>query len=182
MEKVFSSVPKKFYNESLRYIIIGDSNVIPPQDSSVFYRNTIYISPYFIGTQHPIATLQKILVHEIGHAFVSGWKENLFYDNGIIEDFVKFKETIKKVIPEFPQSIIYAKKFDENYRKKVEKFISSYGEGEIMSRLFPIMRSPYMLLSPNEFVAYNFEEFFLGEEEKVKKCSSKLYDLIKKNL
>lgn len=182
LENVLLSIPYKIYKESLANIVIGENSVIPSQNSSIFYKNTIYISPYFLQTQSPFLTLQKILVHELGHTFVEGWKDNLFVDNTILDDFVSLKEKIKKVIPSFPTHLVYAKKFNSKYRNEIEKFIRDFGEGALFAELHPIIRSPYMLLSVNEFIAYSFEEFFLGEEKKVKMNSPKLYKMIKKTL
>lgn len=180
IEKVLRIVPYRIYNEALSTIVIGENRFVPNNSSSVFYKNVIFISPYFLTTESPISLLTKILIHELGHAFVAGWKTNLQNSGESFSDYQNFLEFVASKVPESEQVLLQSGGSYVEKKQKIEKFIQNYGENELKALLFRHIRSPYALTSLDEFIAYNFEEFFLGDTELVKKTAPSLYALLMK--
>ncbi|MCX8008654.1 MAG: hypothetical protein N3A54_03030 [Patescibacteria group bacterium] len=176
IQKVLRTLPYTIYSEALSTIFIGPNKFVPATDASIFYKNTIFISQHFLTTDSPLATLQKILVHEIGHAFILGWKENLFLKTSIKQEYMQFLEKVIDKVPEAKKVLVNPA--SEKQQQKIEKFINDFGAGELKVKLFPLIRSPYAIVSIEEFIAYNFEEFFLGEPNRVRNACPSLFSML----
>jgi hypothetical protein len=178
LEKAFELIPQKAYSDGLIAIIMGFSKkLVTVGKTSCYDKSSIYISGDFLKYEKFHGVLLRELVHELGHAFIESWKDNLFSDKNLYSDFALLKKKIKEKVPEFPENFI--KDHSTQNRTKVEDFIRNYyGESEFKLKTSSMLPSPYCLLSIDEFVAYFFEEYYLRDRELVKKYCFTLWKVL----
>jgi len=175
LDKCFSLLPKKIYQDSVNKIIIGFSKKLKGTNKTATYQDgTIYITEAFLGYEKPEKKLLKELFHEMGHAFIYSFQDELFYDDKIYYDFYNLKNKVAQVIPDFQRFVKI-----HNDRQGVDNFIrNEYGEGEFHSKTIDFLPSPYTILEADEFIVYFFEEYYLRYKENVEKHNPVLYKIL----
>lgn len=175
LDRCFSILPKKVYSDSVNKIIIGFSKKLKGTNkTATFQQGTIYITEAFLNYEKPAKKLLKELMHEMGHAFLVSFQDELFYDDRIYYDFYALKQKVAQVIPEFEAFVK-----DHDNRVTVDEFIRhEFGEGEFNLKTIQFLPSPYAVLDTEEFISYYFEEYYLRYKENVEKYSPVLYNIL----
>lgn len=175
LDKCFYLVPKKVFENSVNKIIIGFSTKLKEANKTATYENgTIFISEDFLRYKSPKKKLLNELIHEMGHAFIESFQDELFADDSIYKDFTNLKKKVSGKIPEFEPFIN-----QHNDRESVDDFIRNiYGEGEFYVKTAEFLSSPYTLLEIDEFIVYYFEEYYLRYKENVQKYNPIVFKIL----
>lgn len=175
-EKFFEIIPEKIYDDFLTAIKVGQFFELDSQKKTAGYANgTIYVSKFLYKTPRSAnAELLKNLVHESGHIFEKSFYDLLYLNGAVEEEFREKKQKIADAIPEFDPVWVFSHKYDAN----LESFIDWYDESEFRITTGKILPNPYAVLSMSEYIAYNFEEYFLRNKNTVKAMSPVIYSIL----
>ena len=176
-------LPKnEFENEvelvkDLDAIYIGQFEELSKREiQSFFLDGAIFISNNFPNEDKMIETL----IHEVSHCVENSYKEFLYSDGKLKEEFLGKRKTLYRLLSDYLKPGIGLEDFlDIDYNEEFDNFLYKdigYDKlSKIINGLFP---TPYSTTSLREYFAMGFEEYFSGDVANLKKVSPKLFNKI----
>ena len=178
-QAVFRSVenliPSKFF-DGLKGVEIGHQEMFDNRDANALYKDGVF---YITNEQDNAADLIDDIVHEFAHHVEMLYPEEIYSDRKLIKEFLKKRAELEFELrsegywtQEYNfKNLKYDKDFDTFLYKRVGKSLLKM----ITSGMFV---RPYASISLREYFATGFEQYFLGNKEKVKQTSPELFNKI----
>jgi hypothetical protein len=138
--------------------------------NAMFKDGAIYLSP----SQDDEKDLLDDIVHEVAHAVEEQNQEKIYSDRLIEREFVAKRRTLYHLLDDktFNLSIFLTPQYSYKFDNYLYKNIGYDKLRTISSQLF---YSPYAITSLREYWANGFENYLLGNREKLKELSPMLY-------
>jgi hypothetical protein len=166
-------VPSKFFN-GLKGVEIGHQDVFDYRDANAIYKDGTF---YITHKQDNAADLIDDIIHEFAHHVEMLYPEEIYGDQKIKKEFLKKRAQLEFELKsegywtnEYDfTNLKYDQDFDQFLYKRVGKNMLKMATAGLFVR-------PYASISLREYFATGFEQYFLGNKEKVKRISPELYN------
>tara|TARA_Y100000593_G_scaffold93747_1_gene189867 strand:- start:4324 stop:4992 length:669 start_codon:yes stop_codon:yes gene_type:complete len=156
-------------------VYIGQFPEMKERDISAYYEDgAIYVT----NEQEEDIDIIDDIIHELAHA-VERNNENIVYGTGALQREFKAKRrnlyTIIQDMYEVPEGFLS----DIEYNKEIDNFLFRTIGYDILNQIVSnIFVSGYAATSVSEYFARGFEEYFIGNKDKLKQLSPVLYKII----
>ena len=176
IEKMVSSLPRHLY-KGLEKIIISPHEKLQKRDLQGMYKNK---NIYLTGLQPNEPEILDDLIHEVSHYVEEIYKEQIYSDGKIKEEFLRKRKNLKNLLKRSGYDVRAYNFQNEKYNVEFDQYlylkVGYKNLGVISSNIF---YSPYAATSLKEYFANGFEAFYMREEvNKLKKISPILYKKI----
>lgn len=175
-QRIFRSIeeyiPSKFF-KGLKGVEIGHQDFFDVRKANASYRDGIL---YISNEQDDVNDLLDDIVHEFAHHVEMLYPEEVYKDEIIKKEFLKKRHQLQfELRSEGYRTTDY--NFDNlKYDKKFDEFLYDRVGGTMLKMVTTgnFIR-PYAAVSLREYFATGFEEYFLGNQEKLKETSPQLF-------
>lgn len=175
---VKKKVEENLYDLSTKFMKLQSIIVLPAnqiQGFNALYKDgKIYVS----NLQSSVSDLVDDIIHEFSHFIEEQYKEQLYSDHKIIEEFLSKRKLLQDKI----RGRFGSDKYDFSkigYNQEFDSFLYNDVGYSLIDRMLPNeIINPYALTSIREYFSMNFEYFFLGYKDKVKQVSPEVYNKI----
>ena len=156
-------------------VYIGQFPEMKEREISAYYEDgAIYVT----NEQEEDIDMIDDIIHELAHA-VERNNENIVYGTGALQREFKAKRrnlyTIIQDMYKIPEGFLS----DIEYNKEIDNFLFRTIGYDILNQIVSnIFVSGYAATSVNEYFARGFEEYFIGNKDKLKQLSPVLYKII----
>jgi hypothetical protein len=177
-KKIEKNIPNRLFRD-LDWIYVGDFPELKSREvGSAYLRGAIYIS----DENQTQDSLFSSIIHELAHSIESSFKEYLYGDNEIAEEFVikrkKLKEIFKANNLFFEDPSVYIR---TEYNPQFDEFLyKTVGYDRLNILCVGLFSSAYGTTSLREYFANGFEHFYLHDRNYLAKISPKLFLKISK--
>ena len=170
---ILSYIPDRFL-ELVDVIYIGEFDFLLKREvNSIYLDGAIYVT----NQQDNMQDLKDDLVHEISHAVEDGFKQ-FIYEDGLIENeyFGKIRR-LKSLLSHEGYDIDSVDFFNTTLNKEFDEFLFKDVGYEVLRVLsHGLFLAPYSITSLQEYWARAFEEFYLGERVYLKAICPYIYN------
>lgn len=159
---------------TIKAINIGQFRELERRKIQAYYKDN---SVFMTNHQVDEADMMDDIVHEVAHAVEEEYKQLIYSDGLIEEEFVKKRIQLWNLLKSrgFEESMQFF--LNPDYSEKFDRYLHSTVGYPTMRILTPgIFYSPYAATSIREYFANGFEAFYLhAEVHKIRKISPMLY-------
>ena len=143
--------------------------------NAMFKDGAIYLSP----NQDNEKDLIDDIVHELAHSIEDGYN-NLIYGDGMLErEFIAKRKTLYYLLDKDEYNL--QTYIDPGYNYKFDQYLyKDIGYDKLRTISSSLFYSPYAITSLREYWANGFENYLLGNRQKLKDLSPILYTKIEK--
>jgi len=177
LETVEKLIPKTFF-ENIDSVYIGKFKNLEDDDlpfNAKYKDNALYIT----NEQDSENDMMDDIVHEVAHAVEERFEDQLYSDFAIENEFKGKRNTLYHLLDQegFEPS---SDRFDNvEYDKYFDHYLYNVVEYPTLNTLATgLFYSPYAVTSLREYFANGFENYFLRDQNYLKKVSPRLYDKI----
>lgn len=172
LQAIENSVPEHFAY-GVEAIYVEHLDEFTERAINAVYKNgTIYISNF----QDDEEDMIDDIAHEIAHSAEALYRKQIYEDNLIIDEFLGKRKRLLDIIAQEGYTINAETFLDPNYSRQVDNFLYQKVGYPLLSNLTQgLFISPYSVTSVREYFAVGFEEFFLKDQNYVKKTCPELY-------
>jgi hypothetical protein len=174
-EYVLGKIPPSFYSKVDRFVI-GQFHFLKKREVDAIYKNNCI---YITNLQDSNETLIADIVHEIAHAFEDLYREELYADEQIEQEFLSKRKSMLEVLKRYNlvSSFEIEQKFSEiEYDQSFDELLyKTIGYEKIASLCSGIFISPYSATCLREYFANAFENFFVEDVFTVKRYCPSIY-------
>ena len=181
LQNIESLVPE-YLTDNFEVIYVGDFNGFHKKNRSfnaMYKDGAIYVS----NDQDDNADLIDDIIHEIAHSIekTPEYNDIIYGDNGVESEFLAKRRTLYHLIdkPTYSMLKYLNPDYDTNFDNHLYKDLGYDYLRIIASGLF---YSPYAITALKEYWANGFENYLLGDKQKLKDLSPVLYNKIVKVL
>ncbi len=175
VDKIESLIPETLlYNVEVIYIAYIEDFTRGDRTFNAMYKDgAIYISPY----QDNEEDLLDDIIHEISHSLEKAYQEHIYKDEYLEREFLAKRRTLYHLINDYKMpnaewnNINYSPEFD-NY------LYNDIGYDKLRAISSSLFYSPYAITSLREYWANGFENYLLGDKQKLKDISPILFNKI----
>jgi hypothetical protein len=156
-------------------IYVGQFPEMKKREINAYYEDgAIYVT----NDQEDEMDMIDDIVHELAHA-VERNNQDLVYGTGIVQREFKAKRrnlyTIIQEMYDVPKNFLT----DIDYNKEIDYFLYKKIGYDVLNQIVAnIFVSGYAVTSVSEYFARGFEEYFIGDKNKLKNLSPVLYRII----
>ena len=166
-------IPAKFF-KGLKGVEIGHQEVFDKRDANAVYKDGVF---YITHEQDNAADLIDDIVHEFAHHVEMLYPEEIYGDQKIKQEFRKKRSELEF---ELRSEGYWTDEFnflDLKYDYELDDFLyKRVGKNLLRMITAGMFVRPYASVSLREYFATGFEQYFLGNKEKVKRISPELYN------
>ena len=175
LDKIQMSVPEHLaYGVSAVYIehlVDFDARNI----NAIYKNGSIYVT----NNQDNEADLLDDIVHEIAHSVESTYRELVYKDMSIVNEFLGKKKRLLDFLKQEGYNISAEEYENSNYSRSFDNFLyKEVGYPLLASLSEGLFLSPYSITSVREYFAIGFEQFFIKNQNYVKQFCPHLYKKI----
>ena len=143
--------------------------------NAVYKNGSIYISNF----QDDDEDLIDDIAHEIAHASEVLYRKQIYEDNTVINEFLGKRKRLLDILAQEGYTIKAETFLDPNYSRQIDNFLYQEVGYPLLNNLTQgLFISPYSVTSVREYFAIGFEEFFLKDQNYVKKTCPELFTKI----
>lgn len=142
--------------------------------NAMYQDGAIYLSPH----QDNEADLLDDIVHEVAHSLEKQYEELLYDDKKIEKEFISKRNTLYRLIDsgEIPRRDWH----NVNYSPQFDYYLyNDVGYDKLRTASANLFYSPYAITSLREYWANGFENYLLGDKQRLQDLSPVLYNKIK---
>lgn len=169
----------RFFCSNVERFMIGNFDFLQNREiDGIYKQNTIWIT----NNQESDETLIADIMHEIAHSFEESYKEELYSDSLISDEFLQKRTALyRKLEMEnlIPEQVKKEDFYNLNYSLDFDEFLYKYvGYSKLSGICRDIFISPYAATSLREYFANAFENFFVNDIFIVKTHCPAFYEKI----
>ena len=168
-------IPPKFFQD-LKGVEIGHQKVFDDRDANAIYKDGVF---YITHEQDNAEDLIDDIIHEFAHHAEMLYPEEIYGDQKIKKEIIKKRAQLEF---ELRSEGYWTKEYDFSnlkYDQDFDKFLyKRVGKNMLKLVTSGIFVRPYASMSLREYFATGFEQYFLGNKEKVKRISPEVYNKI----
>lgn len=171
-KKINFLIPEHIIN-LIDVVYIGDFSFLKDKNLNAMYKNGgVYIS----NQQDNEKDFIDDFVHELAHAFEEKYKDDLYSDQEIKDEYFGKLKKIKNYLAFEGYNIKNINFFNVNYEKEFDNFLfNDVGYDKLSSFSNGLFLAPYSITSLREYLARAFEEYFLGNLNYLKSVCPYVY-------
>ena len=177
--KVESLVPQKLVN-NIDVIYVANLKNFNRKDRSfnaMYKDGAIYISP----DQDDAKDLLDDIVHEIAHSFEKEYQGIIYGDDNLEREFLAKRRSLYYLIDNENVNILNYN--NAEYNAKFDDYLyHDIGYDKLRAISYGLFYSPYAITSLREYWANGFENYLLGDKERLKDLSpvlcNKIYNVL----
>lgn len=157
-------------------IYVGEFSFLKERDiNAVYMDNAIYVS----NEQSNEDDMIDDIVHEIAHATEEIFREELYFDNEIENEFLGKRKRLCALLNTEGHKVPLEACLNTEYDERFDKFLyQEVGYEKLTNIIMGLYYSPYAATSLREYFANGFEHYFLGDREYLKNLSPNLYNKV----
>ena len=181
IDRVIKTIEKKipklfFFNIEVVYVGDFDEFYKDNRNFNAMYEDgALYVSNH----QDDEEDMIDDIVHEIGHAAEDLYREEIYADNTIKNEFLGKRKRLYQTLKHEDLNPTYKKFLQTTYDRELDKyFYEEVGYATMASVSVGLFYSPYAVTSLREYFANGFENFFLSDSNYLKDISPLLYKKI----
>jgi hypothetical protein len=166
--------------------LTGNFEVIYVGDFSKFHKNDRALNAFFkdgaiyiTNKQESGADLIDDIVHEIAHSIekTPEYNDIIYGDNAVESEFLAKRRTLSHIVDKPTYGIL--KYLNPNYNVSFDDHLyKDLGYDYLRVLTSNLFYSPYAITSLKEYWANGFENYLLGDKQKLKDLSPMLYNVI----
>ncbi len=166
-------IPSKFFVD-LKGVEIGHHEMFDDRDANAVYKDGVF---YITNKQENSADLIDDIIHEFAHHVEMLYPEEIYADQKVKKEFLKKRSELEF---ELRSEGYWTEDYDFHNLKYNREF-DNYLYKRVGNKLLKMITTgmfvrPYASVSLREYFATGFEQYFLGNKEKVKRISPELYN------
>ena len=166
-------IPSKFFVD-LKGVEIGHHEMFDDRDANAVYKDGVF---YITNKQENSADLIDDIIHEFAHHVEMLYPEEIYADQKVKKEFLKKRSELEF---ELRSEGYWTEDYDFHNLKYNREF-DNYLYKRVGTKLLKMITTgmfvrPYASVSLREYFATGFEQYFLGNKEKVKRISPELYN------
>lgn len=178
-QAVFKSIeqliPNKFFR-GLKGVEIGHQEIFDKRSANALYKDGVF---YITHRQDNAPDLIDDIVHEFAHHIEELYPEEIYGDQKIKKEFLKKRAELEF---ELRSEGYWTQEYDFDnlkYSLDLDNFLyKRVGPNLLKMMTAGMFVRPYASVSLREYFGTGFEEYFLGNKQKLKKISPELYNKI----
>ena len=176
IEQIFSDIKHGIPDhvlESLDVIYIGDFSFLKERDINAMYSDgAIYIS----NVQDNNEDLKDDIVHELAHAIDEKYRDFLYSDGKIEDEFLLKRNQLKRILLHQGHDIAKFDFYNVEYNSDFDEFLNEEIGYDILRLLtVDIYTNPYAATSLKEYFASCFEKYYLEDSVYLKELCPYVY-------
>lgn len=169
---VKEKVPSHFIN-LLDIIYVGHFDAFNQRKINAMYKDGAL---YVTNRQKNEEDMIDDIIHEIAHAVEEKYREFIYGDETIKEEFLRKREALRRILKYEGFAYDDNSFMNTEYNFDFDMFLSEKVGYPLLKTLSRhIFASPYAATSLNEYYADGFEDYFLGRRRNLKDVSPVLY-------
>ena len=166
-------IPSKFFVD-LKGVEIGHHEIFDDRDANAVYKDGVF---YITNKQENSADLIDDIIHEFAHHVEMLYPEEIYADQKVKKEFLKKRSELEFEL----RSEGYWTEDYDFHNLKYNRELDNYLYKRVGNNLLKMITTgmfvrPYASVSLREYFATGFEQYFLGNKEKVKRISPELYN------
>jgi hypothetical protein len=165
----------KFF-KALKGVEIGHQEIFDKRDANAIYKDGTF---YITHEQDNAEDLIDDIIHEFAHHVEMLYPEEIYGDQKIKKEFLRKRAQLEF---ELRSEGYWTKEYnfsDLKYDQDFDKFLyKRVGKNMLKMTTAGLFVRPYASISLREYFATGFEQYFLGNKEKVKRISPEVYNKI----
>ena len=175
MSIISQKIPDIFF-ENVDVVYVGQFDIFRErQINAVFKDRAIYVT----NEQDNEKDMIDDIVHEIAHAVEEQFRDFLYDDGEIKQEFLGKRKRLQQALSSEGIQTSNRSILNTEYSKEFDNFLYNDVGYEIISNLtMGLFLSPYSATSLREYFAIGFEEFFIGDQNYLKKISLQIFNKI----
>jgi hypothetical protein len=174
-KSIEKTIPSKFFR-GLKGVEIGHKEIFDDREANAVYSDGVF---YITHKQDNPADLIDDIVHEFAHHIEVLYPEELYGDQSIKKEFIKKRAELEF---ELRSEGYWTQEYDFKglkYSPELDTFLyKRVGRNLLNMMTSGMFVRPYASVSMREYFATGFEEYFLGNKDKLKNISPVLYNKI----
>jgi hypothetical protein len=179
LNKIESIIPD-FLTNNFEVVYVGDFTSFHRKGrvfNAMYKDSALYIS----NIQDNEEDLIDDLIHEIAHSFEKEYDENIYGDNAVEEEFLGKRKRLYYLVDKPTTSMLYY--LSPDYQPEFDEHLyDDLGYDYLRVLASGLFYSPYAITSLREYWANGFENYLIGDRQKLKDLSPILYTKIKQIL
>ncbi|MDA7494532.1 hypothetical protein N8467_00540 [bacterium] len=173
---VIRYVAKRLPNHVLNnidVIYVGQFQDLIDRDVNALWQNgAIYIT----NQQDDETDMIDDLIHEIAHSNEKQFEQIIYEDGKLEREFLLRRKKIAFILKDKGYKLPAGFVYNIDYDKAIDDFLYEEVTYEVLWQMTPgIFPSPYAVTSLREYWAKGFEEFYMGQQESLRKTSPVLF-------
>jgi len=177
LAQIENLVPKDLAS-NIDGIYVGEFNDIHKKNrkvNAIYKDGAIYVS----NEQDNEDDLIDDIIHEIAHAVEEQHQDLIYGDEDLESEFLAKRKTLYYLLDDNKEKhLIHF--LDPDYNLNFDMFLyKTLGYDYLRTASASLFYSPYAITSLREYWANGFENYFLGDKQKLKELSPVLYNKIK---
>ena len=175
VHKIESLIPEYLLtNIDIIYIVYTNDFVRGARTFNAMYKDgAIYISP----DQDNEEDLLDDVVHEIAHSLEKQYQEEIYGDEMLEREFLAKRNTLYYLVDE--PTVNKSVWQEPNYSPKFDNHLyNNIGYDKLRAVSSQLFYSPYAITSLREYWANGFENYLLGDRQRLKDLSPILYNKV----
>lgn len=175
VDRIENLVPEYLlHNVDVIYVALVEDFIRGSRSFNAMYKDgAIYISPEQDNEQD----LLDDVVHEIAHSLENQHQEHIYGDDSLEREFLAKRSMLYHMVdvPTFSKAAWYEPQYSAKFDDHIYNDIG-YDKLRIISA--ELFYSPYAITSLREYWANGFENYLLGDKQRLKDISPALYNKI----
>ena len=174
--QVIESLVPRYMLSLIDAIYVGRFSFFEERNISALYDDrAIYVN----SDQDDQESILDDIVHEISHALEENFKDEIYSDSSIEEEFLGKRVRLRSLIKYHNYDIETYDFLNPEYSEKLDSFFYQVVGYPILNALTEgLFASAYGATSLREYFANGFEEYVLGDRKYLNNISPKLYQKI----
>ena len=175
LKKIEASVPSNIL-KNVEVLYVADFNKLKGFDTSfnaLYKDGAIYIS----NDQDNEVDLLDDILHEVAHSLEKNYYDMIFDDGKLETEFLSKRKALYYLVdkPTLDMLLYLNPEYDKNFDSHLYQDL---GYDYLRNIAYGVFYSPYAVTSLREYWANGFENYLLGDKERLKDLSPVLYDKI----
>ena len=155
-------------------VYIGDFSFFKERNINAFFLDSAL---YITNHQEDDNDMIDDIVHEIGHAVEDRYKDFLYGDENIKNEYYAKLKKLKNYLSFDGYDIRGINFFNEDYNENFDNFLlNDVGYDKLSGYINNLFLAPYSITTLREYFSRGFEEFFLGNRLDLKNISPYVYE------
>ena len=176
IEEIFSDIKKAIPGhilDSLDIIYIGEFSFLKERGINAMYSDgAIYISNF----QDDNEDLKDDIVHELAHAIEEKYRDLLYSDGKLEDEFLLKRNRLKRALLDHGYSVSKFNFYEADYNEEFDEFLhKDIGYDALRLIAVDIFSNPYAVTSLREYFAACFEDYYLNNDPFLKDLCPYVY-------
>jgi hypothetical protein len=155
-------------------IYVGEFPFLKERDLNALYEDGAI---YTTNEQSNEEDMIDDIVHEMAHSVEQLAGSEIYADRGVEEEFIGKRKRLYHILRTEGHNVPESMTFETDYSKEFDEILyKTIGYDKLVFLTMGLFASPYGATSLREYFANGFENYFIGDRDRLRKTSPKLYN------